>query len=229
MAKNPFRNLKSGFQPVIGKRKLETEVDKVRQDVDKLYASCARNATSQLYKDIRYSDEYKDAPALILTFEDSYYSKRDSFNYIDGDIYYKYEVPVLKGKDYYYPRNKPTTEDLMVLRSADVVDAVIRFGLNKHTGEYSDVGKVISYILDDGTEYELHGEKLPYRFDTYYESDVPYYKDAISEAYFNRFEKGENGEFILRVEWETGEDLPSEWLDELGGCLASDNWDSDPF
>lgn len=63
---------------------------------------------------------------------------------------------------YFYSRTAATEEDIRLLNHLTIKDAVIRFGLNKWSGRYSKIGKIISVILLSGSEYKLHGDKLPW-------------------------------------------------------------------
>lgn len=216
MARNPFRSVIKRQE----NQKAKSLEQRIWKEADTFHANCASSKDGKWYKEVRFSEKFKDMPIFCIDFEECYFRSSSKVG-----LYYKQVVPVIHcKKDWFYPRNRPTDEDLAVLHNKELVDVVIRYGLNIHTGDYSDIGKITVFILSDGIEYNLHGEKLGSSFN---EEEV--YKSRRDFEFFG-LKKREDG--LYEEDWDCYEPydgLDPEWIDELGDCIENDNWDSDPF
>ena len=116
-----------------------------------------------------------------------------------GKEYEKYEIDQ-EDKVSFSPRNVSTAEDIALLNGKIIKDAVLRFGLNREKGVYSEKGKIIAIQLEDGTLYELHGNKLPWhRFGDY---SIDYCeRDPNGESEFEGMEEQKDGTFEARYSY----------------------------
>ena len=134
-------------------------------------------------------------------------------------------------RDNLFPRNKLTDADIEVLQRNTIKDALIRYGWDKEEKLYSVYGKIVAFILEDGSEYKLHGPKLPYRFGTYYEEGSYSYNNhrlefcGFKHVKDNIYEAEVRDEYVCSLEEWLGE----EWLDELNDCYESEDFSNDPF
>lgn len=172
-----------------------------------------------------YPDSYK---YCVVLKEDEYYNNGGCSNYIKvntlsivvvivsrliKDIHYHYSTPkYLHGKEFekveldeeykesFFPRNVSTEEDITILSGKTIKDAVLRFGLNRKKGLYTEIGKIISIQLEDGSYYEFKGDKLPWhRFGDYSIDYGEHDSDGRSE--FEGMQEQEDGTFEAKYSY----------------------------
>lgn len=63
-------------------------------------------------------------------------------------------------REYLFPRNECTPQDIEELNGVTVNDVIVRFGLNPNTRRYSSICKWVAVVLEDGRMVSLHGDKI---------------------------------------------------------------------
>ena len=112
---------------------------------------------------------------------------------------YSFKVSPPGSRGIFFARNSATEQDILVLKDTAIKDAIVRFGLNPKTRKYSTVGKVYAFILDDGTEYHLHGEKLPWHRFGDYRTDVFSGADENGHFEFCGMEEEQDGTYTAKT------------------------------